>query len=604
MNIITLDFETYFDNDYSSSKLSTEEYVRDPRFEVHGVGVLENGKKGFFTNRPTMSDPLYGNEIQEFFDRIKWEETAVLCHHAHFDGLILSHHYGIKPAFWLDTLSMARMVHGNHISASLQSLSSLYGLTGKHVPYDLFKGRHWSELDDTVQSQLSLGCLHDVELCWRLFNRMSPDFPAEEYALIDLTIRMFTEPVLQGDIDLLGEIWYEERDKKTRLLSSLGVSAEDLQSSDKFAALLRSEGIEPETKLSPKGNTIFAFAKTDDFMRELRESENDKLASLAEARLNLKSTLNQTRAETIGGSASRGCLPIYLSYCAAHTTRWGGGDNINWQNLPRNGKLRKSLVAPKGYKICVVDLSQVECRLLNTLAGQQDVIETFRKGEDPYVRIASSIYGRPINKTDHPNERGTGKQAELSCGYGCGPDKFKATARLGIYGPPVILSDGEARHAVEVYRKTHQQVTSYWALASRMIARLAGGDPLDWGPMLIKDKRLWLPNGSCVIYDTLHFDPESREWRYQTRKGWNKLYGAKLCQHVCEALGRLILGQAALRLRARSYRMIMTVHDEGAFLIREDEEKEIILEEFERQVAWLPELPVKAEALVGERYEK
>lgn len=595
MNIITLDWETYFDDDYTLKKLSTEEYVRDKRFEVHGCGVRwQSGETKWFDR----------SNIHLLMSELKEEQYAVLCHHTHFDGLILSHHYGIKPAFWLDTLSMARMVIGNHVSASLESVAKHYGLGTKTVPYDEIKGKHWADMSPQLQKQLTEGCLQDINLTWSIFQKLAAGFPAEEFQLIDLTVRMFTEPVLEGDIDLLGEIWYEERDRKAKLVRELNVDAKDLRSADKFADLLRAEGIEPETKTSPKGNTIFAFAKTDDFMRELRESENERLSGLAEARLGLKSTLNQTRAESMGSCASRGPMPVYLSYCAAHTTRWGGGDGDNKQNLPRNGKLRKAIKAPKGYKICVVDLSQIECRLLNTLAGQEDIVEVFKRKEDPYVKMASAIYGRTITKIDNPDERGTGKQAELSCGYGCGPEKFQKTAKLGIYGPPVNLTLEESKHAVTVYRATHQYVTAYWGTAGRMIARLAGGEPLNWGPMLIKNKRLWLPNGSCILYDTLHFDQESREWRYQTRKGWNKLYGAKLCQHVCEALGRLILGQASLRLLARGYRMIMTVHDEGLFLVRDEEEKLIILEEFERQVAWLPELPVGAEATVGERYEK
>jgi hypothetical protein len=601
MNIITLDFETYFDDDYSLKKLMTEEYVRDERFEVLGCGLrLE---RDLITGEgPPYTIWEYGEGVRGIFDVIDWNQTAVLCHHAHFDGLILSYHYGIKPKFWLDTLSMARMVHGNHISISLASLSKLYNLEPKNVPYELFKGKHWNEIEPEAQKQIADGCLHDVQLTKTIFDFMAVGFPTEEYQLIDLTIRMFTEPVLRGDLEVLRKVWYEERDRKKSLLEKLKLNNEDLQSSNCFAESLRTEGIEPETKQSPKGNTIYAFAKTDDFMRGLLEHDNERVRLLAEARLGIKSSLNQTRAERIGGSASRGPLPIYLSYCAAHTTRWGGGDSINWQNLPRSGELRKSLLTLEGYKLAIVDLSQIECRLLNYLAGQDDVVEMFRKGEDPYVALASSIYGRSITKKDNPNERGTGKQGELSCGYGCGPEKFQSTAKLGFYGPSISLSLEFSKHCVDTYRKTHKNVVSYWKLASRMIARIAGGEPLEWGPLLIKDKRIWLPNGACIIYDTLQY--EDNNWTYKTRKGVNKLYGAKLCQHICEALGRLILGQIMIRLYKKGYRAIMTTHDEAVFLVREDSEFSIIVKEFEKEPEWLPGFPIGAEGIIGERYEK
>jgi hypothetical protein len=599
VNIITLDSETYFDDAYTLKKMTTEEYIRDPRFECLGWGVRYKTKFDY-------SERLWltHDEFIPWAATVDWQNTAVLCHHAHFDGLILSHHYGIHPKFFLDTLSMARMVHGNHVSASLGSLSKLYGLEPKSVPYDLFKGKHYNDLDSNTRRLLAEGCLHDVELTWDIFRGMAPGFPKEEFELINLTTLMFTMPVLQGDLDLLGKVWLDEQKRKKDLLSELALDKQDLQSSDKFAGLLRAEGIEPETKTSPKGNQIYAFAKTDEFMKELLENEDERVRGLAEARLGLKSSLNQARAERIGGSASRGSLPIYLSYCAAHTGRWGGGDSLNWQNLPRGGSLRKAILPPKGWKIAVADLSQIECRLLNFLAGQEDIIELFKNKGDPYVKLASKIYGFEVNKRDHPSERGTGKQGELSCGYGCGPPKFQQTARLGIYGPPIQLSINEAEHAVSVYRETHLAVTDYWKTAGRMISRIAGGHPIQWGPMEIRDKRIWLPNGACIIYDTLEYDNDAREWRYKTRKGWNKLYGAKLCQHVCEALGRLIIGQAALRLYKRGYRMVMTSHDEGSFLVREDEELNVILEEFKREPTWLPGCPVDAEGVVGQRYEK
>ena len=351
--------------------MTTESYIRDSRFSILGVGIDNE----WYSKSEFLADV---NHFRDLLGR-----SAVLCHHAHFDGLILNHHFQIKPKFWLDTLSMARMVHGNHVSASLASLATIYGLEPKNVPYALFQGKRWDDLDEETRRLVAAGCVHDVSLTRTVFDCMAADFPKEEFALIDLTVRMFTEPVLRGDLDLLRKVWYDERDRKRSLLADLQISKEDLRSSAKFAGLLRSEGVEPETKTSIKSNTVFAFAKTDEFIRELREHPNERVRNLVEARLGIKSSLNQTRAETIGGSASRGELPIYLSYCAAHATRWSGGDSVNWQNLPRSGELRKSLLAPIGRKLCVVDLSQIECRLGNWLAGQEDVLAIFKNGGTP-----------------------------------------------------------------------------------------------------------------------------------------------------------------------------------------------------------------------------
>jgi DNA polymerase bacteriophage-type len=606
MNIITLDFETYFDSDYTLKKLTTEEYVRDPRFEVLGVGLKLGGNSWWSSN---------ADDIGTALRLIDLEKAAVLCHHAQFDGLILSHHYGIRPAAWLDTLSMARMVLGNHVSASLDSLSRHFHLPAKSVPYEAFRGKHWADLDNQTQRLVADGCLHDVDLTWRIFNLFAKDFPCEEYRIIDQTIRMFTEPVLEGDIELLGKVWTDEQTRKQLLLEQLGVDRRDLQSSGTFAKLLRAEGIEPGTKASPRSpdKTIYAFAKTDEFMKELLDDDNPRISSLAQARLGIKSTIDQTRAERLGFMARRGAMAVYLQYCGAHTTRWSGGDSLNWQNFRRGGELRRSIRAPAGHKLVILDESQIECRILNVLAGQWDVIDKFRNGEDPYIGIASAAYGFEVTRANEA-ERGTGKQLELSCGFGAGAETIQRTAARGTYGPPLKIDMATATRWRDLYRSTHPCVVKLWGDAGRMIARLGGGPPAEWGPMVVRDMRIYLPNGAWLNYDTLEYhhnegddDPWEDGWRYRLRNGWTKLYGGKLVENVVQALARVVLSQAMLRISALGYRIVLCTHDDIVVCVesgKADEAFAACKAEMERTPAWLPELPVSAEGGISERYDK
>src|SRR5262245_49191127 len=223
MRIVTLDFETYFDKDYTLSKLTTESYIRDPRFEVHGCAVrYADGDKEWL---PADAD------LKPIVDA----HDAVLCHHAQFDGFILSQHYGARPRVWLDTLCMARLCLGNHLSAGLNSLAQHFGLAAKTVPYNAFKGKHWDEMDPATQMAVANGGMHDTELTWQLFKIMLPFVPNEELRLIDMTVRMFTEPVLLGDVELLSKVWTTEAERKDNLLTLLGVSSAELQSMEKFA---------------------------------------------------------------------------------------------------------------------------------------------------------------------------------------------------------------------------------------------------------------------------------------------------------------------------------------------------------------------------------
>ena len=485
-----------------------------------------------------------------------------------------------------------------------------FGIAAKRTPYEKFKGKRWPELDQATQEELAAGCCDEVESIWTIFGKLAKSFPAEEYEIIDLTVRMFTEPVLRADVELLGKVWTDEQMRKAERLAALDVSAKDLGSNDVFAGLLQAEGVEIAYKQGKNG-LIPAFAKTDEFMRELLDDDDPRIRALAEARLGTKSTLLQTRAETLGYMAGRGPLAVYLRYCGAHTTRWSGGDNSNFQNFKRGSDLRKAILAPPGYLLATIDLSQIECRILNYLAGQTDVIERFRSGADPYVGIASEFYGRPITKNDAA-ERGTGKQAELSCGYGCGARRFKGVARLGIYGPPVFLSDDDAQRAVDLYRSSHGQVVEYWHEAGNILSWLAGGLERDWGPMHIKDKRIYLPNGAPIIYDTLewHTDEESGEsgWRLRLRNGYTKMYGAKLVENVVQGLARVVMSQACARIARAGLRPVLSSHDEWSFLVKDDQHKDeamaYITDEMKRTPDWLPGIPLDAEGGLSERYAK
>ena len=202
MNIITLNFETYFADDFTLSAMTTEEYVRDPRFETHVCGARfpfdpVTGEGPAYT---TWGDP---DNLHFVLDAWDWSQTAVLCHHTQFDGLILSHHYGIKPAFYLDTLSMARLLFGNHISKSLEKLAEMYGMPAKRAHDNHFKNKRWNQLSAQDKKLRGEACCDNVTLTWDLFQKLAASFPQGEYAMVDATVRMFTCSVLEGDTDLL-----------------------------------------------------------------------------------------------------------------------------------------------------------------------------------------------------------------------------------------------------------------------------------------------------------------------------------------------------------------------------------------------------------------
>lgn len=618
---VVLDFETFFSDEFTLKKMSTESYIRDARFIAHGASVKWT---------PSSAAVWYDEkELRWQLAQEDWSDVFLICHHNQFDGLILSHHYDVHPAMMGCTMSMARAFLGNHIGVSLDSVRSEFGIPAKRTPYHLFRGKHWHEMTRDVQELIAEGANDEVESIWKIFQMLMTNnhypFPAEELEVIDTTIKMFTEPCMTADIPLLRKVWGDEAIRKQGLLAKLNIDEKRLASSDEFAALLRERGVEPDMKPGkplPDGTpkNIYAFAKDDPFMEELLVDEDEEIRALAEARLGIKSTLLQTRAETVGRMAERGPVCVYLKYFAAHTSRWGGGDRSNFQNWTNGSEINSALIAPNGYLIAEPDASQIECRLLNFCAGQWDKIEEFRSGGDPYIGVASAFYGFPVNKKDHPDERQLGKIVELQAGYGSGGGKIAHTVRIKSKGK-IQLDDAGGMKARDAYRGTHLAISNrndgYWAQAEAVLGKMHSWMSFDWGPFRIRcdvergTKRIVLPNDIQLNYDTLQWhvaENGDKYWRLKTRKGWAKLYGAKLIENIIQALARVVVSQAMIRLKHRGYhRCACTKHDSLWLIIPKDdrleEHKAIILEEMSRTPSWLPGIPLAAEfKTIGERY--
>ncbi len=403
MDIVTIDFETYYDKDYSLSKMTTEAYVRDPRFEVIGVSIKVNEEE---------VDWYSGADPGGFLNAIDYSDKAILAHNTAFDGAILSWHFGIKPKFWFDTLSMARPLHSMTVGGSLKALATYYKLGDKGDEVLRTMGMRRRDFTPEQMQAFADYCIQDVELTYRLFQKMARKFPKEELLVIDQTIRMYTEPKLELDPVVLDAHLEGIYERKEKLLAKLGgeeKAKKFLMSNKKFADLLRAFGVEPPMKTSPTtGKQTYAFAKNDTQFTELLEHPKEAVRTIVEARLGTKSTIEETRTKRFLEISERGPLPIMLNYYGAHTGRFSGGDKVNLQNLPRGGALRKALAAPDGHVVVACDSSQIEARLVAYLAGQNDLVQSFREGRDVYSEFATDVYQRPVTKADKV-ERHVGK---------------------------------------------------------------------------------------------------------------------------------------------------------------------------------------------------
>lgn len=596
--LLTVDFETYYDRDFSLSKLTTEEYVRSDLFEVIGVSVKVN------EDPPQWFSGTH-QQTAQWLGQFDWGNSLVLAHNTMFDSAIISWRFGIIPLGWLDTMSMAQAVVPATQSKSLANLAVYYevGVKGTEVINALGKRR----IDFTPQELARYGdyCVNDTELTYTLFNKLLDGFPQQELKLIDLTIRMFAEPVLEVDTEMLVEHLTSIRNFKDKLLDASGLDTDTLMSNNKFADWLRSRGVEPPMKISPAtGRDTLAFSKTDKNFLALQDHEDVIIQTAVAARLGVKSTLEETRTERFIGIGSRGKLPVPLKYYAAHTGRWGGSDSLNLQNLPsRTGSsaLKKSIVAPQGFVIIDADSAQIEARMLAWLSGQNDLVEQFAVGEDVYRIMASAIYNKDVSDITK-DERFIGKTVVLGCGYGMGAEKFKNMLSL----QKIAMEKSEAERIIRIYREKNFKIKQLWGEgqnALRFILQKRNAPIGQHDVVRVMNGGLLLPSGITMLYNNLRQDEEG--FQYDAKKNETvRIYGGKVVENIVQALARIVIGQQMLKIAER-YRVVLTVHDAVACIAPETEvlEAKRYVEECMRLAPeWATGLPLNCESGYGRSY--
>jgi DNA polymerase I-like protein with 3'-5' exonuclease and polymerase domains len=622
MDIVTIDFETYYDKDYSLSKMTTEQYVRSNLFEVIGVGIKVN-------NYPT--DWYSGDNVGKFLNSLDYKDKAILCHNTAFDGAILSWHYGIKPKLWLDTLSMARPLHQMTVGGSLKALATYYGLGQKGEEVLNALGKRKSAFTADEMARYGEYCKNDVELTYNLFKKLSKDFPTSELMVIDQTLRMYTEPTIELDRELLEQHLEEVKARKRTLIADMGLTGiseeaitKTLMSNQIFAKYLANLGVEPPTKVSARtGKETFAFGKTDKAFIELLEHPNEKVQVAVSARLGVKSTLEETRTENLIGVSERGRLPILLNYYGAHTGRFSGGDKLNLQNLPARGNntIRRALKAPNGQVLVACDSSQIEARMVAWVAEQHDLVGAFAEGRDVYSEFASEVYGRKVTKADKV-ERFVGKTCILGLGYGMGAEKFRRTLEIGQGGISVKIELAEAERIVRLYRQKNHKIVALWQKCGSALGGIVSRQTGTIAKMLTYDEHgIRLPNGLYIRYPALRANGTNYEYIGDARTyrkavtdrvlsgqvsdiSWTKIYGGKVTENIIQAMARIVVSEQMTAV-GQHYHVAFQVHDEiiiTAPATHATEAEKHLVTLMSTAPSWCADLPVACEAGHAENY--
>jgi len=620
---IVIDFETYWDSKtYTLKKQSMVEYIRDRRFKTFGLAYTFIDEP----NGPT-SIPIWvsANDIPIFINKIAneigWPNVAMISHNVKFDAFILHDVYECIPGQFIDTRGMSKAVLGKSIkSHHLAALAEYYGLESKgHMETD---GKE--TLTQAEEEALASYCLHDVELCRDIYNKLAVDFPENQYAALHRTIDMFVSPKLILNVPLLEKASKEEAQRRANIFTKIKIDKSIFASNKKFPKLLEERGFPIPLKPSPRRKTstgealqIPAIALGDPEFLEMLEGENEELKTLCEARVAAKSTLLETRSAKLAKIGATGYWPFDVEFSGAEQThRFSGGAGAggNPQNFTRNSKLREAVEAPEGYELVVGDFSNIELRLVAYLSKDPGLVQAIEQGVDIYCDFASVFYGRRITKADE-QERRFGKTAILGLGYGMGWQKFIKTVRVQTGEK---ISEEDSRKAIELYRTRYARVPALWELLDRTIQYISVRSPsilnvyYDYHsfPFIIGAEYIELPSGLKMRYPNLRQEQNITknghiylEWIYNNYKKGNleksKLYGGKVLENICQGLDGELCKESMLKMGN-----IVTglVHDEihilckkGLGLMTAQKLKRVM----STAPKWMPQLKLDAEINIG-----
>ena len=625
MELVFLDFETFWSDKHSLTKMSPIEYVMHPETEI--ISLAAKFGKG-------ETRCIFGEDnIKSVCSRIDWSDKYVIAHNNEgFDSMILAWRLGIRPAMWGCTLAMARPIHAKGAGGSLKALAAHYGVGSKDSSALLnTKGRHLKDFTTEEIAAMKQYNIEDVDMCAAIFKKLKPHTSLPELRLIDMTIRMLVEPKFQVDQAALTDALIDELARKQAVLMQLvdllglpeGTPPEDvsktLGSAAKFKELLRTLGVETPMKISPTtGAPTPALAKTDEGFIALKEHDNPLVAAAAMARLDVKSTLLSTRVQAFldAAQATGGTLPIPLKYYGADTTgRWSGWA-YNPQNLPRvsgdkpSNVLRMCMRAPTCYNVVVSDLSGIELRVNHFLWKSPSSMALFQadpEKADLYKDFASKLYTVDVGAVTKA-QRQVGKVAHLGLGFGAGAVTFQSVAKL-MGG--VDLSLAESAEVVATWRAAYPEIVKGWRTSHRALDAIYAGERMDidpWGLCHTTAEGIATPKG-LIRYPKLHKETDDEgktEWVYGEGRRKARIYAGKVVENIVQHLARNVIADQALQIQsALGLTPALMVHDELVYVVPEADAPgtlDAVNAIMRTPPAWWPELVTWSEGDIAASY--
>lgn len=283
--------------------------------------------------------------------------------------------------------------------------------------------------------------------------------------------------------------------------------------------------------------------------------------------------------------------------------------------------LRPVFRASPGKKLGIIDYASIEARVLSWLCDETWLVQEFHSPTaDPYLIMASDIYGRPITKADK-NERQVGKIVELGSGYQMGAAKLKIFCSTAKPSIDLLKAGTTAELCIKSYRRKHPTIVKQWKLYEIAAMEAINGRPVTTGKCRFFSRNgclhITLPSGRSLTYRGIHIVKEVPIWalakgmtmaekdaiKYRGNFGQAKtLYGGLITENITQAVARDILTDQLVWNEKNKVTTVLHCHDEIVF--EENDNFEKVAKQMSSSPTWASGLPIAVEGHMNERYVK
>ena len=583
-----LDTETFYSKEYSVSNAGYWHYTHDDRFDCYLLTIA--GDNGFeYCGRP------------EDFDWSLLEGSVLVSHNAPFDRAVVARLVELgkipafEPAAWHCSMDMCAW---SGLPRSLaNACDTAFGIKPDKSIRDNMVGKKFEDLPIDKRNDLSTYAMQDARLCLKLWQKYSDGWPDLERRLSRHT----------GDIGVAGvPVVKEELEAAIRTLSDVMWQAEQeipwsadapILSPKQLAIECGKVGITP-----PK-----SLAKDSPECQRWEERYGDEYPWVGAMRNWRRANTLKAKVETMlrRFRADTGRCTFELKYFGAGMTgRWSGGGGWNCQNLGKEAlfgvDMRALISAPEGKTFAVVDLSQIEPRVLAMLSRNMRLLRAVREGFGIYEAhaIGSGMWSgeKGTLKKSDPKLYACSKAQVLALGYNAGPGRFMDMSPAltgGEYCPDAV----ESERVVADFRARNKCITNLWKTLND---GLRASVNRDYTVDLPSNRSLTYRKVSSVGGLTALTPRNGRLTR-------TKVYGGLLTENCCQGLARDIFATHIDRLVTEGFEVLWHVHDEVICLVDEEtaeQDLQRIIDIMSTAPEWASGLPLAAEGELMERYRK